>query len=151
MFGGIAAVLLSFLVPGMLSPEQTWSDSSAAEKVKTELRIQKIIDEIAETKDGGQLKKLKDEFEQLQARHAELEAGLEGAFNRPFWMSIVCLVIGIGMVGAGLGTYYFAPMPKEKPKTLAELDPDGTLANKEVTALDYTTAVRTSRKTKSKH
>lgn len=145
LFGGMAAVALSFLLPSILSAENTWSSSNAEDLQKTSQRIQKLVAELGSATSTAEKNRLTKEITDLQATLDSIQGGLEGAITRPFWLSIVVLAIGIGMTGGGAWTYYFVPVPKEKPKTLAELDPDGTLEGKEVTALDYTKAVRLSR------
>jgi hypothetical protein len=146
LFGGMTAVVLSFVLPALLSPENTWSTSRADDLQKTMLQIQKRATDLGKATSGEEKKKITADLAGLQETLDGLQGGLEGTLNRPFWLSIVVLVLGIGMTAGGWCTYYFVPMPKEKPRTLAELDPDGTLAEKEVTALDYTKAVRQSRK-----
>jgi H+/Cl- antiporter ClcA len=148
LFGGMAAVLLSFLLPALLTPENTWSTSSADELQKAQQRIQSLAEQLGKAQSENAKNAIKKQLAEVQTKVDGLQSGLEGTINRPYWLSIVVLAIGVIMVGAGWGTYYFAPMPKEKKKTLAELDPDGTLAGKEVNALDYTKAIRASR---SKH
>jgi len=153
LFGGTAAVVLSFVVPAMLSPENTWSTSRAEDFQKTSMKMQKLADALGKSKSGDEKKRIMAEMTELQGTLGELQGGLEGKINTPFWLSIVVLAVGIGMTLGGFGLYYLVPMPVEKPKTLAELDPDGTLAEHgEVTALDYRNAVRQSRgKHKSHH
>jgi hypothetical protein len=145
LFGGLAAVGLSFVLPLLLSPENTWSTSRADDYQKTALRIQKLAGELGSATSIQEKNRIKKEIAEQQVTLESLQGGLEGTINRPFWLSIVVLAAGIGMTAGGFSLYYFVPMPKEKPKTLAELDPDGTLEGKEVTALDYTKAVRMSR------
>jgi hypothetical protein len=145
LIGGMAAIGLSFLLPVVLTPENTWSTSSAEDLQKTAQRMQKLAVELGGATSAAEKKRITKELEELQAAMDNLQGSLEGTINFPYWMSIVVLVVGIGLVSGGWWTYYFVPMPKEKPKTLAELDPDGTLEGKEVTALDYTKAVRSSR------
>lgn len=152
LFGGIAAVMVSFLLPSVLTPETTWSTGRAEELQKTSQRIQKLASALGKATSGDEKKRITADLAKEQETLADLQGGLEGTVNRPFWLSIMLLVTGIGMVVGGWCTYYFVPMPVEKKKTLAELDPDGTLAEKELTALDYTKAVRQSRgKHKSRH
>jgi hypothetical protein len=152
LFSGIAAVLISFLLPSLLTPENTWSTSGADELQKCSQRIQKLASNLSKATSGDEKKRITGELAKEEETRASLLGSLEGSVNRPFWLSIVLLVAGIGMIVGGWCTYYFVPMPVEKKKTLAELDPDGTLAEKELTALDYTKAVRQSRgKHKSRH
>jgi hypothetical protein len=153
LFGGTAAVLLSFVLPTILSPENTWSASRADDLQKTDMKIQKLADALGKAASGTEKKRINAELTELQATRADLIGGLDGKVNTPFWLSIVVLVVGIGMTLSGFGVYYLVPMPVEKKKTLAELDPDGSLAEHgDVTALDYRNAVRQSRgKHKSHH
>jgi hypothetical protein len=151
LFGGTAAVLISFALPSLLSPENTWSSSRADELQQTDERIQKLAFDLGKAGSVAEKKRITSELSKEQETRSSLVSSLEGTYSRPFWLSIGLLVVGIGMTVGGWCTYYFVPMPKEKPKTLAELDPDGTLAEKEVTALDYTKAVRQSRGTHKSH
>jgi len=152
LFGGMAAVAISFLLPSVMTPENSWSTSGAEDLQKTSQRIQKLASDLNKASSVDEKKRLNAALAKEQETLAGLQGGLEGTINRPFWLSIVLLVVGIGMIVGGWCTYYFVPMPVEKKKTLAELDPDGTLAEKELTALDYTKAVRQSRgKHKSSH
>jgi hypothetical protein len=150
LIGGIAAVALSFLLPMLMSAENTWSSSSAEGIQKAGENIQKLVGQLTKAKDPGEQKRIKADIEKLQTEHQQMQASLEGAVKRPFWIGILFQILGTGLIIGGFWLWYMVPMPKEKPLTLAELDPDGTLANKEVTALDYTSAVRASR-SKSKH
>lgn len=150
LFGGTAAVLFSFVLPTALSPENTWSSSRAEELQKTSERIQKLATDLGKAKSVAEKKRITAELNKEDEARNSLQGSLDGTMRLPDWLSIGLLVLGIGMTVGGWCTYYLVPMPKEKPKTLAELDPDGTLAEKEVTALDYTTAVRQSREKKPK-
>ena len=152
LFGGVAAVAISFLLPGLLTPESTWSTGRAEELQKTSQRIQKLAVALGKATSGDEKKRITAELDKEKETLVGQQGSLDGTISRPFWVSMVLLVAGIGMTIGGWCTYYFVPMPVEKRKTLAELDPDGTLAEKELTALDYTTAVRQSRKKhKSRH
>ena len=152
LFGGMAAVAISFLLPSLMTPESTWSTSRADELQKTSQRIQQLASNLNKASSVDEKKRITADLDKEKVILADLQGGLEGTINRPFWLSILLLVAGIGMTVGGWCTYYFVPMPVEKKKTLAELDPDGTLADKELTALDYTKAVRQSRgKHKSRH
>lgn len=151
LIGGVAAVAISFLLPAVLTPEAAWSTSGADELQKTSQRIQKLASALNKATSGDEKKRIMADLDKEKEALASQQGSLDGVISRPFWLSLVLLVAGIGMTIGGWCTYYFVPMPVEKKKSLAELDPDGTLAEKEVTALDYRTAVRQSRKHKSKH
>ena len=153
LFGGTAAVLLSFVLPVVLDPENTLSDGRAEDLQKTSIKMQKLAEALGKASSGEEKKRITAELAEAQATRDGLQGGVDGTINAPFWLSIVVLLAGIGMTAGGFCLYYFVPMPVEKKKTLAELDPDGKLAEHgDVTALDYTKAVRQSRgKHKSHH
>lgn len=152
LIGGLAAVVTSSMLPSLLSPENTWSESRAVDHQKISERIQMLAGSLEKAASAAEKKRITAELDEAQATRNGLQGSLEGSFSRPFWLSIVVLVAGIGLTAGGFCLYYFVPMPVEKKPTLAELDPDGTLAEKELTALDYRNAVRQSRgKHKSRH
>jgi hypothetical protein len=143
LFGGVAAVLFSFLLPFVFSAESSWSTDQANELQRASQELQRLVTR------GGKSTAEKKQLAELQAKIADLHEQLDGKISRPYWMSIVCSVLGVGMVAAGAGMYYFQPaQPPPKPKSLAEMDPDYVPEVLDVSALDYTKAIRESR---SKH
>jgi len=146
LFGGVAFVGLSFLLP-LLPASVIWSSESAEELTQAQQRLQKLIGEGSKAKGASATAKWKAQLAEAEAAVNELQGGLDGAVSRPFWLSIFLCASGAIMVGAGWWLYYVTPEPKEgSAKSLAEMDPDYVPPEPvDVTALDYTKAVRQSR------
>jgi hypothetical protein len=145
LFGGVAAVLFSFVLPFVFSAELSWSSDKATELNRAGVELQRLVTQ-GDNMNAAQREKLKKQRAELEEKIATLQSDLEGKVNRPYWMSIVCSALGIVMVAAGWGMYYFQPtQPPPKPKSLAEMDPDYVPEVMDVSALDYTKAIRETR------
>src|SRR5262245_6559082 len=105
----------------MLPAGAIWNSSSAEELTQAQQNLQKVVAEGSKAKSPSQIAKWKQQLADAEAAVNELQSGLEGAVNRPFWLSIVSSVLGAIMAGAGWWLYYVTPEAKPvSAKSLAE-------------------------------
>ncbi len=145
---GVVAVVISFLLPMVLNGAG-WSESHAEELAQASTRIQQLAGKISKAKTPKERTSLTEQLAEQEKVIANMQSQLEGALHLGDWMAWGVRILGAIAVGGGF--YLHATLPTasepEKPaKTLSEMDPDYVPPEEvDITALDYTKAVRQSK------
>ena len=151
---GATAVVLSFVLP-LLIGGAGWSEADATELAQVSQEIQRLALKSSSAKTVKEKAQFNEQRLEIEKTVKQMQGRLDGALNRGYWVSLVLQILGAAAAGTGFYLYSTAPTSEEPPKpakTLSEMDPDYVPPEVvDVTALDYTSAVRQSKTAKRSH